>query len=247
MMSLFIFAGCGSDPVEQPGVDQGEEYYPLQVGKYVEYAVDSIVFDDAPGGNVKDTITFELREEIASKTVSGTGDTIYVIHRSRRNSEGASWSLIDVWATYIDENKVLRNEENLVFYKMGFPLYEGLEWNGTSYISPQSSIQIGTETLEPYEFWESSVISIDKADTINGFVFPEGTIMQIVQTNSDDDLMKRYVHESYARGIGLVDRTDTILDSRCIDLGDFGPCIGKEWIEHASKGYILSQRMTAHN
>ena len=71
--------------------------------------------------------------------------------------------------------------------------------------------------------------------------------MKIIQTDSDDDLMKRYVHETYARGIGLVARTDSILDSRCIALGDFGPCIDKAWIDHASKGYILSQVMIGHN
>ena len=71
--------------------------------------------------------------------------------------------------------------------------------------------------------------------------------MKIIQTDSDDDLMKRYVFETYARGIGLVARRDSILDSRCIDLGDFGPCIDKAWVDHASKGYILSQVMIGHN
>jgi hypothetical protein len=55
------------------------------------------------------------------------------------------------------------------------------------------------------------------------------------------------VQEKYARNIGLVERTDTILDSRCIDLGDFTECLGKPWLEHAGKGYILSQIMIDHN
>jgi hypothetical protein len=244
---MILIVGCGNDPVEQPGVDRSEEYYPLHVGKYIEYAVDSIVFDDAPGGNVKDTISFEVREELVATGLSGSLDTFYIIHRSRRNSPADPWKLTDVWSTYLDENNVLRNEENLIFLKMGFPLYEDLQWLGASYISPQTSIQVGTETLEPFEYWESSVIAIDQADTINGIIYPQGTVMQVIQTDSDDDLMKRYVHETYIRGIGMVARTDTILDSRCIDLGDFGPCIGKTWTQHASKGYILSQVMTAHN
>jgi hypothetical protein len=53
--------------------------------------------------------------------------------------------------------------------------------------------------------------------------------------------------EKYVRNIGLVQRTDTILDSRCFTLGDFTPCIGKPWLEHAGKGYILHQVMIAHN
>lgn len=244
---LIMCMACGNDPVDQPGVERSEEYFPLVAGKFIEYAVDSIVFDDAPGGNQLDTISFLIREEIVSSSVSPSGDTVFILHRSRRNDMTSPWSLTDVWSAYVEENNALRHEENLTFRKMTFPLYEDLHWISTSYIHPQTEVVIGTEILEPYEYWESQVESIDAAGSIGDFDFPAGQVMQVVQTNTDDDLMKRFVRETYVRGIGLVSRTDTILDSRCIDLGDFGPCVGKEWIAHASKGYILSQNMTAHN
>jgi hypothetical protein len=246
--ALLLLAGaCKDDPVIQPGVENSDDYFPLAVGRFVEYQVDSIVFDDAPGGNEKDTVTFQLREEIVSANPSGSGDTLFYIHRSRRNQSDHPWVLTDVWTAYYDENNVFRGEENLIFRKMTFPLYEGLRWIATSYIHPQTTVLIGTENLEPYEYWESRVVTIDDSARIGTFIFPQGEVMQVLQTDSDDDLMKRFVHESYVRGIGLAARIDTILDSRCIDLGEFEPCVGKDWTAHASKGYILSQVMIRHN
>lgn len=244
---ILLIAACNDDPVLQPGVDQSEEYFPLEIGHFVEYQVDSIVFDDAPGGNQKDTVRFQLREEIVSSNPSVSGDTLFYIHRFRRNQPDLPWLLTDVWTAYYSENNVLRGEENLIFRKMTFPLYKGLRWIATSYINPQTTVRIGTENLEPYEYWESSVLTIEDSAHIGAFVFPAGQVMQVIQTDSDDDLTKRFVQESYVRGIGLASRIDTILDSRCIDLGEFEPCIGKAWTDHASKGYILSQVMINHN
>jgi hypothetical protein len=244
---LVAMIGCGDDPVDPPGVDNSGEYFPLIVGHYVEYQVDSIVLDDAPDGNTKDTISFQLREETTSYQLSVQGDTIYYIHRSRREQPGQDWILKDVWTTNKDENNVLRTEENLSFRKMTLPLYKGLKWIATSYINPNTLVLVGTENMELYDYWEAEVLAIEVADSVGTFHFPMGQVMHVRQTDTDDDLMKRYVHETYVRNIGLAFRTDTMLDSRCIDLGDFGPCVDKEWTEHAKKGYILSQVMIGHN
>lgn len=250
--SLLIFlmltvVGCDPTVVQLPVVDNSEEYFPLEVGKYIEYEVDSLVFDDAPGGNTKDSVTFQLREEIVDVSVDQANDTVYFLHRLRRQSSLENWKLTDVWTVKVEDNKILRKEENLLFHKMTFPLYEGQRWHATAFIPAETLVRVGTENMEPYQFWDARIMDIDDAGDAGSFSFPEGQLMHIRQVDEDDDLFKRYVNESYARGIGLVSRTDTILDSRCIELGDFGPCIGKPWIQHASKGYILSQVITAHN
>lgn len=245
---LFLFvgtyiAGCGDDPVNTEYPDLTREYFPLKVGSSITYQVDSIVFDDAPGGNKKDTVSFQLKEEIASINLTESGDTVYYLHRFRRAEDTQPWALKDVWTASTNGTEALRTEENLTFKKLSFPLHYGKRWEPTAYINPQTSILIGTEHVQAYEEWEAEVLSFDKEGSVGHFAFDTGTVMTIDQTNMDDGVMKRFVHETYVRNIGLVERTDSILDSRCIEIGDFGPCLGKPWIEHASKGYILSQVM----
>ncbi len=241
-----MILACQEEGNNYPYPDDSLEYFPLRVGSYVAYQVDSILFDDAPGGNRKDTVSFQLKEEIASANVAPAGDTVYYLHRYRRTNEGDPWVLTDVWTATRTTAEALRTEENLKFRKLSFPLRYGKRWNPTAYINPNTSVHIGTENVKPFEGWEAEVLSYDRSAIAGNFSFPEGQAMVVSQTDTDDGVMKRYMQETYVRHIGLVARHDEILDSRCIDLGDFGPCLGKAWEEHASKGYILSLTLIDH-
>lgn len=245
LIFLLSLAGCVKDETQDPLDDSSREYFPLLIGKYITYAVDSIVIDDSPTGNIKDTIQFLLKEEITDIQLTN-GDTVYYIHRFRRDST-ESWRLTDVWTAKYAGNEVLRTEENLTFRKMVFPLNDRKKWIATSYINPATKILVGTENIQAFQYWEAQVIEFDIADEVGSFSFNDGEIMHIIQTDSDDGSSQRYVFEKYARGIGLVQRTDTILDSKCLDLPDITPCLGIPLLEHANKGYILSQIMIDHN
>lgn len=245
LLPLLTIIGCGTDPIQNPFPDDTQAYYPLYVGHEITYQIDSIRFDDAPGGNQMDTVQFQLREAIVSVQADEAGDSIFVLHRLRRNAESDPWQITDVWTTRKTTAEAFRTEENLIFTKLSFPLRFGKRWMSTAYIFPFTQVLIGTEVIRPYQAWEAEVLSFDRAADVGSFSFPEGQAMVLHQTDTDDGLMRRYVRETYVRNIGLVARYDEILDSRCIELGDFGPCIGKLWIEHASKGYILKQEMIA--
>ena len=246
IITIACIHACNPDPVNYPFPDTSLEYFPLKIGSSITYQVDSIIFDDAPGGNKLDTVSFQLREEIVSKNVTEAGDTLYYIHRFRRSDETQSWLQTDVWTTSISSAEALRTEENLKFRKLSFPLRFGKRWYSTAHIDPETLVLIGTENVEAYQDWEAEVISYDKSAVVGDFQFSDGKAMVVDQTNTDDGTMRRFVRETYVRNIGVVEKRDSILDSRCIDLGDFGPCIGKPWVEHANKGYILSQVMIAY-
>ena len=243
---LLIASSCGDDPIDRPTITNSRDYFPLNLGHFVEYQVDSIIFDDAPGGNKRDTISFQLREEIGHYFLRDNGDTVIYVHRFWRENPNQYWIVKDVWMAEVRENEALRTEENLTFRKMTFPLSPGLDWISTSYINPNTEVKVGTESMEPYFQWESAVVNVDASVDVGTFNFPQGQAMVITQVDTDDDVMKRYSRETYVRNIGLVQRVDTILDSRCIQLGEFGPCLGKPWTSHAGKGYILSQVMISH-
>lgn len=236
-----LLAACGDFSERPDFISRSEDYFPLAIGRSRTYAVDSIVLDDAPGGNVKDTVSFEIREDIIGRMPSTDGDSAYIVHRFRRSSAQDAWSLRLAFTLAVHRGQALRSEDNVTLVKMPLPLQADSRWVATEYVSPETSVQIGTEFLEPYEYWESAVLDVDAEGEVGDYTFGPGQLMHIRQVDADDGLTRRYVHESYARGIGLVARTDTILDSRCIALGDFGPCIGKPWLQHAGKGYVLHQ------
>lgn len=238
---LFVIAGCAGDRYTNLNVSASEEYYPLIENRSLVYRIDSIVFDDAQNGNIRDTISYELEEKITSSGIDTRGDTFYILHRFRKNDGEGDWKITDAWTIQKDRELMLRREENLLFLKMQFPLRINKTWHATQYIDPNTEVRIGTELLKAYDQWQSFVTAIDHAGQVGTFEFPEGQLMTIQMVDQDDDLTKRWVKEIYARGIGLVERRDTILDSKCIEIGDFTPCIGKSLLEHASKGYILHQ------
>jgi len=241
ILLLAMLAACGDFSDRPEFISNSEEYFPLALGRSWTYAVDSIVLDDAPGGNVKDTVSFEVREDIIGRMPSADGDSAYIVHRFRRSSAQDAWSLSLALTLSVHRGQALRSEDNVTLVKMSLPLQEDSRWLATQFVSPETSVQVGTEFLEPYEYWESRVLDVDAEGEIGDYIFGAGQLMHIRQVDADDGLTRRYVQESYARGIGLVARTDTILDSRCIALGDFGPCIGKPWLQHAGKGYVLRQ------
>src|SRR5690606_19619047 len=138
----------GSESEPPPYVPDGEQYFPLVIGRSITYTVDSIVFDDAPGGNTRDTISFQLREEIVGKVTTGAGDSAFVIHRFRRDDAAGPWILRDVYAALVAGAEALRTEENVTFVKMTFPLRPGNGWVSTAYVSPETVVQVGTENLE---------------------------------------------------------------------------------------------------
>ncbi|MFZ1678971.1 MAG: hypothetical protein WAT91_16935 [Saprospiraceae bacterium] len=244
---LIFFTSCVKDKVDVPVDDHSVEYFPLKLGRYIIYAVDSVVFDDVSGGNIKDTVSFQMKEEVSDYQIALSGDTLFYLHRSRRNTTEENWTVTDVWTASRSSTEATRTEENLKFRKLTFPLRDGKKWSTTSYIPTSTTIIVGTEMMQPYQDWDSEVIDFDVADQVGTFSFADGEVMHVSQSDIDDGSIKRFVFEKYVRNIGLVARTDSVLDSRCFAIGDFTECIGKPWLVQAGKGYILSQIMIDHN
>jgi hypothetical protein len=234
---------CKPDAVEP--LDRGETYFPLKVGRQLEYKVDSIIFDDDGATNKLDTFSSFIREHVTGVLVDLNLDSIYIIERSFRRSVDDNWTTTDVWTTYRTFTTAFRVEENQRLIKFELPLFDGKTWDPVRFIDPGIAVPVGTEEIEMFSYWAGSVASIDVQESVGPFVFDD--VMTCYQANEDTEIERRFVREKYARGLGLVARTDTILDSRCKRLGDFAPCLGKSWIQKGEKGYILYQELIAHN
>lgn len=243
----FGFASCVKEGMHFPA-DIGDSYYPLETGKFLEYRVDSIIFDDAGFGNNTDTLTSFVRETIGGTRVDGAGDTVFIVERRWRRSVNDPWLLTNLFTAGKNQFEAIRQEGNLRFQVLKFPLDLNQRWRMTSYINPQVEVPIGSETLEAYNFWDSRVLAYDSSGIIGAFEFEAPNLMVVSQASNDDDpLYLRLVRETYVRNLGLVQKEMEILDSRCIRLGDPSLCAGQEWDEKAEKGFKLRQVLVNHN
>jgi hypothetical protein len=248
-LSLIALASCTESNVVP--LEDGRDYYPLEVGRFLEYRLDSIIFDDSQGGNIQDTLSGFIREVITGKFEGLTGDTSYIIERSFRRDETDSWVVTNNFTESTDNSSAFRQEGNLTQVKMRFPLRDNTRWDPTTFIDPSTEVQVGTELIEMFTNWEGLVIALDSSENVGAFNFEK--VLTSQQADDDNDIERRFVMEKYAAGIGLVLRVDSILDSRCKRLGELLPCLESDgngnlvpqpWSKKAEKGYILRQEIT---
>ncbi|MDX1406854.1 MAG: hypothetical protein R3330_01940 [Saprospiraceae bacterium] len=236
----FLLLSCG-ESVIHPEPDRGYEYFPLKVGASWTYQVDSIIFDDGGSINVLDTVSGFVNERITGRTTDLTGDTVYTLERRHRELITDPWTTTHIWTISRDDYRAVRNEENVRLVKMSFPLDTGSRWDPLRFVSPDTEVPVGTELIEMYTNWSGAVLAIGHPKTVGDLMF--GDVMTCQQADDDNEIERRYVREQYARGIGLITRNDTILDSYCKRIGQIEPCFGLSWMEKGEKGYILQQQL----
>lgn len=218
----FIFIFCGFALVlsackteEDPYFpDSGEDYFPLEIGKYWIYAVDSTVFDPTGG----DTMVFFsqtfVKDEILDTLSDNLGNTLFRTERSERKSETETWQTKKVFTQSIQNNQAIRTEDNLRFIKLAFPLRRNNTWDGLVHFDAENLIAtVAGESIQPFKNWgDFRLLEVGEADTVGTFIFDEVTTLR----EADDETLieLRFSREKYARGVGLVHKEMRILDTQ---------------------------------
>lgn len=243
VLGLIFFASCNNDStIEDLTIDYGYDYHPVEIGKYIIYDVDSIVFDPSINGTIIDTTSYQVKEEIVDSTIDNEGRTMFIIHYSTRDSINHAWDLESVYTTVVEESWVERTEDNLRFVKMLFPQTIDSTWDGNRLFSAEGFIvTVRGETLEMFKNWSSVAKEKSSSGTIGGLNFDD--ILTIHHADDENLIERRFVEEKYAAGVGLVSKTMMILDTQCD--GNLSNCVDLSWEEKAEKGFIL--KMTVNN
>jgi len=245
ILGLFI-ASCGPDSnPEDLDLDYGYEYFPLEIGKFMEYRLDSIIYDTTSIGVTRDTNVWFAREEVVDTFRDLSNELNFRIERSQRQSAAEPWEIESVYAAILLDDQAIRIEDNFRFIKMVFPLSEGDIWDGNIFIDDETIITIAGESVEVFKSWSYELDELDEQAIVNNM--PYDSVMTIFQANNqegpDPNLIElRFSKEQYAKNIGLISREMRILDTQCI-----ADCIGQSWEEKAQKGFILIQTLIDHN
>jgi hypothetical protein len=176
---------------ETPEVDPlGFDYYPLQIGRFVTYQVDSTLFIEIP----KDTITYsyQLKERIADTFTEQDGAEAYRLERFARykNSNGSftEWHLVDVWLVRASNKKIEQQESNLRYTRLRFPVELNATWNGNA------------ANNKPAQ--DFSYTSVDKAELVGDQSFE--SVLQVTEIDNVNLIEAEQANKRYAKGVGLI-------------------------------------------
>lgn len=193
-----LFFACKKD--KNTGTeDKGYAYFPLEIGRYVDYSVMEVHID-APVG-VYDTSRYLMRQINDSVFIDDEGRSSVRVARYWRTSDTLPWVIKDVWYATQLPTRLEQVEEDLRYIKMIFPVEEEEEWNGNAfntieawdyiYEAPETPRTFGTQSFE-------NTVNILQRDVFN-FVEYEKAF------------------ETYAYNVGLVRKYYAVLQIQNFD------------------------------
>ena len=237
---VLISASCSSEK-ENFADELGLEYFPLELGAFWEYQVDSIIFDPSLNGTSIDTFHSFLKEEVIDTFTDIDGSQKFKLERYWRRADTLPWLIQDVFTMSMDESGAYRTENNLKFIKMVFPLKVGKLWDGHIFFEDDLEVEVAGETVEIFKGWEYQVNSLSESFQHKDLIFEE--VASIQNADFVNLIELRSGLEYYAPNVGLIYRSLFILDTQCevCCSSDFSICENLEWEEKAEKGFILFQ------
>lgn len=185
---LVIISGCKKETIipESPSFN----YFPTEIGRWVEYDVDSIYHGENDNNNDDSVYTFhfQVREEIDSVYTNGEGQETQIVIRSKRNSSSEDWTFVSLWTQSLNLTGAYRTEDNVTYHKLAFPINSGISWDGNDRNTEE-------EEIFSYENFHKSLV-------LGGNSF-DSTIT-VVQIDEENFIERIYGIEKYAAGVGLI-------------------------------------------
>lgn len=206
LLALFL-GGCNKKTSSNNDAVLGLDYYPLTLGKYVVYDVDSIIYTELP----KDTIEYKYRikEKFTDTFTDSKGETLYRIERYIKNFnpnqsyDNMPWTIKEVWMMDANHQRVQVQESNIRYTKLIFPVEEKASWNGNASNSNGE--------------WNYVYDYIDRTETINAVKLDK--VLMVKQKEFRTAIGYQLYYEKYAKGVGLVQREMMDLVSQNIIAG----------------------------
>jgi hypothetical protein len=203
--SALIFNACkkSTDVLDTATVS---EYYPLQVGKYVSYNLDSTVFINF---GAKDTvIKYQVKHQVDGILTDGLGRPAYRITRYIRKTSANPWVPDNTFMAVQTDFTVEFIENNMRFLKLKGPIRDGYSWKGNTYIDTYSL----NSTVKYLDGWDYTYDSTNVAQRIGTY-----TLDSTLKVSQRDEVIGNpgdvnsyseinFGEEKYAKGIGLVYR-----------------------------------------
>jgi hypothetical protein len=191
-----LIAGCKK--TEELPVLPLSDYYPLQVGKYITYALDSIVY--YTNFNTSAVVkSYQVKHVVDAPVTDAQGRPAFRILRYIRSNAAAPWVPDNTFMALSTGNSIEFVENNLRFIKLVSPIRQDYTWQGNKYINTTNNT-----SLQYMDAWDYTYDSINVAATVGALTI-DSTI-KVAQIDNQTSIDRTFSEEKYAKGIGLVYR-----------------------------------------
>ena len=203
--SAVIFSACkkSTEDFKTPSVN---DYYPMQVGKYITYNLDSTVFVNF--GTAQEIHSYQVKLVVDGTMTDNLGRPAYRIIRYIRPNAIAPWLSDNTFMAVPTDFAVEFIENNYRFLKMKAPIRDGFSWKGNTYIDTYSL----NSDVKYLDDWDYTYDSLDVKITLGPFTI-DSTLKvaqrdEIIGNPADPNSYseKNYGEEKYAKHIGLIYR-----------------------------------------
>ncbi len=204
IMFALLFYSCKKE-VTNADIDIGRNYFPIKVGAYIVYNVDSTYYDDFYVPTKAINTKFLLKEKIQSVFNDNLNRPTARLERyikyydSTLVYDSIPWTLKDVWVENNTATTAEKVEENVRFVRLVFPVKVNKSWN----INSQNFL-----TKMDFDYK-----SVDLKDNVGGVAFDS-----VLQTLYDDGgtilTSRNYFTEKYARNVGLIYKQEINIQSQ---------------------------------
>lgn len=205
LMAVFSLQSCNK---EDEGIKTAplSTYFPAQVGKYISYRLDSVVFLSFGTSSV--IHSYDVKYLTEAEIRDNLGRKAFRIIRYIRADSGAAWTPDATFMAVNDSTAAEFIENNLRFVKLVLPIKKGVSWKGNTFIDTYSL----NSTVRYLDDWDYSYDSVGKPLTIGNFFFDN--TLKVNQRDEvigdpQDPLSYSEINigiEKYAAGIGMIYR-----------------------------------------
>ena len=181
--------------------DFTRNYFPLQFGKYVTYAVDSIYYIDTVARyEVKSQMKYAITDTVTIKKKLN-----YIMNVYTRPYDGAVWQSNSVIFIQPTVDTLFYFQDGNKYMKLIFPITNGLSWPGNRYV------EVGVPEKAYFKNWNyyyesrnlsyfNGIVNFDNTVTVN----EDDESSNYLYVDSQVAAYRTYAKEVYAYNIGLV-------------------------------------------
>jgi hypothetical protein len=189
------------------------EYFPLTVGKYITYRIDSTVFTNL--GRTEEIHRYQVKHVVDAQVTDNIGRPGFRIYRYLRDSSGTlAWRENGTYFITPLTDQVEVSEDNLRYIKLHLPIALDFQWKGNKHLSSNPFFSLyNFNNDDNMNKWDYRYDKFESSATIGGktlnniyTVAEADEAINAPVTNAGLYGSRNFAIEKYAKNIGLVYR-----------------------------------------